>query len=245
MHALVLAVPFFFSPIAGACSVLIHSNDVLANVMEDGQIIGVVPKRISCSDKLKTLKVFSRSGQVFSRVLPAKKDFDLGLHGHWNVMFAEPNSTASTTTKVVVGKDGESIAFSNLKATQQSLIKELEAVKGKVSQLSRKLNSSEAPIRKLSSTSAKEKGRLKGVYLQLHAFKGEKWDFNSITDEIKKVNSDPGQYRVQFCLRNESLGEKWTRVFWGPFASKDKARVTARDLTGNAFVVSDPNCQLE
>ncbi len=90
------------------CTLKIFVNDPYAQIFVDGKIAGAPPQIIPCSDQEKSIVVKSSDGQMFSRLMTSKNNFDLS-NSTLNVVFqkkmadfleSQPLRAVSTTSQL-------------------------------------------------------------------------------------------------------------------------------------------------
>ncbi len=234
-----LFVAYFYCSTASSCHILIQSNDATARVSINGYALGVVPQKIDCLQQDSFVMVQSRLGQKFSRVLPAKENFDPRLHANWSVNF--PLHAIGEEARTLVANTGSFKSDgSELSNDQHWMAREISSLKQQI----RNLNSKPAVQRRMSSVETESK-KLRGWYLQLHSFKEDSWDMPSIASEVGRIRSKGDNQGLQVCFKNVTKGNPWTRVYLGPFQSEDKAKAVSAELQRQTLLVADPSCQLK
>lgn len=226
------------------CVLKVFVNDPSARIFVDGKEMGTQPLLIACSEQEKNITVKSSDGQVFSRLMKAKHDFDL-TNSVLNVVF-------HSKVNYFEYKDG--LSSKNMAAAENSI----PVQNVQVSQPVRNLGSApqqnvetlqtQSPVETLSlqkhvNTSSSQ--QLAGTYIQLFALKN--LDMSKVEQDIElNYNSKNLPQEITVCSwQASSQSQVLSLVLVGPFSSSALALKTRNTIGGKSFLVTDPRCRGE
>lgn len=207
------------------CALKIFVNDPYAQIFVNNKPVGSQPQIIDCSDQEKSIVVKSSDGQIFSRLMPAKNNFDF---------------TDSTLNVVFHKKMGDFVYQTGL-APAGGVPK--VTVEAETSSAAQELQS-RIPIREVGSTPAEPiVTRLVGNYVQIFALKN--LDMSKIEQDINyHYNGKVTQREITLCPWQSSDGAQvLSLVLVGPFSKKSAALDAKSAIGGKSFVVSNPTCK--
>ena len=240
-----------FAMAQNACGIEVRANDAFAEVSVDGGAALSVPVEIKCQATPQVVRVTSSDKQVFTRVIPAAKDFGVGDR-LWNVHFIP---------RTHVGGSGGSVAQAAPILPQDSyqamILKELVEIRrlfqgvvtarpelaGRVTKslakASRVISSDSGP----ASMSTEVMKRVDGVYIQLHSLIRKNIDRSKLESAVEMRRQSLSGASVLLChWRLNAKAPQWTRVLVGPLLDLAHARQVATAVGEAAFLVKDPDC---
>jgi hypothetical protein len=207
------------------CSLKVFANDPYAQIYVNNKSVGSPPQIIECSDQEKNIVVKSSDGQIFSRLMMAKNNFDL----------------TNSTLNVVFQKKISDFVYQTGMAPTGGLPK--MAVDSETSTAAQELQS-RIPVRDVSSTlQAPLVAPLVGNYVQIFALKN--LDMSKIEQDINyHYNGKVSQREITVCPWQSSNGTQMlSLVLVGPFSKKSTALEAKNAIGGKSFVVTNPTCR--
>jgi hypothetical protein len=206
------------------CALKIFVNDPYAQIFVDGKRVGAPPQNIPCAEQEKSILVKSSDGQVFSRLMTDKNNFDLS-NSTLNVIFQKKmadfvaSAKAETPPILVLPESqyrrdvGSTPQVPPLTPQQTTLIKQ------------------DTPILT----------RLSGTYIQIFALKN--LDLSKIEQDINShYYGRVIQDEITVCPWQSSKdSQKLSLVLVGPF-TKAAAQEAQSKIGGKSFIVADPEC---
>lgn len=209
------------------CLLKIFVNDPYAQIFVDGSSVGSPPKIIPCSDREKNIIVRSSDGQIFSRLMTSKNNFDLA-NSTLNVVFHKKMSDVvyrpegeiwNPTQEVSVVAPSRDLGSTPLKQTEVST----------------------PPSEIQLKQSAPIVTKLPGSYVQIFALKN--LDLSKIEQDINiQYNGKITQQEITVCPWQSSKDSQiLSLVLVGPF-SKSSALAARNHIGGKSFIVTDPRC---
>jgi hypothetical protein len=211
-------------PLQNLCALKIFVNDPYAQIFVDGKMAGAPPQIIPCTEKEKSILVKSSDGQVFSRLMTAKNNFDLS-NSTLNVIFHKKMAdfvASAKTEKPPIQVLPESQSHRDVGSTPQvpSMTPEQSTI---IKQ--------DTPILTL----------LAGTYIQIFALKN--LDMSKIEQDItNEYHGKVIQNEFTVCPWQSSKdAQQLTLVLLGPY-NKALALETQNKIGGKSFIVTDPQC---
>lgn len=207
------------------CALKIFVNDPYAQIFVDGKVAGAPPQIIPCAEQEKSILVKSSDGQVFSRLMTGKNNFDLS-NSTLNVVFhkkmADFVAPAVSEKPVTVQAVQESPPVRDVGSTPQAPPADPQQTT---------IIKQDTPIQT----------RLSGTYIQIFALKN--LDMNKIEQDITdQYYGRVIQNEITVCpWQSPSDAQKLTLVLVGPF-SKASAQEARNKIGGKSFIVNDPQC---
>ena len=206
------------------CTLKIFVNDPYAQIFVDGKIAGTPPQIIPCSDQEKSIVVKSSDGQMFSRLMTSKNNFDLS-NSTLNVVFQKKMADFLDPVATEKSPTADFLESQPLRAVSTT---------------------SQLPLSSVQQTSIVKQDtpiltQLTGTYIQIFALK--KLDMSKIEQDINDhYYGRVIQNEITVCPWQSTSGtQKLTLVLLGPF-SKTAAQEVRNKIGGKSFIVTDPHC---
>jgi hypothetical protein len=229
------------------CVLKVFVNDPYSQVYVDGLRVGTPPQLIGCSDKEKSIMVKSSDGQIFSRLMTSKNNFDLA-NSTLNVVFQKKASNHVYQTdvhqpKVYQSDDFKPEIYAAAKAEPVPPPLTAEILAPVIEPLPVQ------PIRDLATLSENPQHdtpivtRLPGSYIQIFALKN--LDMSRIEQDMQHhYNGRITQPEITVCpWENPRDGQILSLVLVGPYHKKMQALEARNAIGGKSFIVTDPTCK--